>query len=190
MKWSANQCELHRQSLGLLASGALAEEERAEAEDHLTVCAGCQKYYDEIKRVTEPLANWEKSFAHIEPDKSLQMRWANAVAMAGAPKSVRKISLALAFRVWWGELIWPARRVWAGFAAVWLVLLAVNLTDSEEGRSASVASATPPKEVVLALKQQRQLLTELLFSAPPEPAEPPRRAPQPRSELQPVWMIG
>ena len=91
------------------------------------------------------------------------------------------------------ELIWPARRIWAGFAAVWVVIFVINLTNLDPREMATDTTAPPSTEVLLAREQQRRLLTELIQSMSPEPAEPaepPRRSPQPRSERQLVWVIG
>ena len=101
----------------------------------------------------------------------------------------QNVAVALALNLWL-ELIWTARRIWAGFAAVWLVILVINLTNSEPREMASDTTAPPSTEVLMAREQQRRLLTELIQSMWLEPAEPPRRSPQPRSERQLVWVIG
>src|SRR5947207_15603668 len=98
MKQLFNRCGRYRQSLCLLAGNALPESQRPRIETHLDVCADCKNYYDEIKKVAVPLANWEKDFAHIKPDRSLQMHWAKAVRTAGEPKSVRTLWPALVLR--------------------------------------------------------------------------------------------
>jgi len=81
----------------------------------------------------------------------------------------------------WLELIWPCRRIWAGLAAVWVVILGVNASLSDKPRI--VANNSPPSpEVLMALKEQRRVLAELIQTIPVEAVEPPRRGPQPRSE--------
>ena len=86
----------------------------------------------------------------------------------------------------WRELIWPCRRIWAGLAAVWLVLAVFNLTHAEHGKTAVAKSSPPSAEVRIAFQEQQRLLAEIL--GPPRaaaPAEPPRRSnPRPRSERQ------
>jgi len=59
MKRLFNQCGRYRRSISLLASGALPERDRDAVENHLAACAGCRKYYEEIKSVSAPLAGWE-----------------------------------------------------------------------------------------------------------------------------------
>ena len=51
MKRFFDRCGRYRQSICLLASGALPKSERAGIETHLAVCADCRNYYDEIKNV-------------------------------------------------------------------------------------------------------------------------------------------
>jgi len=82
----------------------------------------------------------------------------------------------------WRELIFPCRRIWAGLAAVWIVILAVNL--SMRDHSPAVAMKSPPtSEMIMAWRQQQQLLTELIGPNETRAAAPPKPfAPQPRSE--------
>lgn len=81
----------------------------------------------------------------------------------------------------WRELILPSRRIWAGLAAVWLLIFAVNLSMRDHSPSGVVASAPP--QMMLTFRQQQQLLTELLGpdeTLTAEPATP--YLPRPRSE--------
>jgi anti-sigma factor RsiW len=181
-------CSEYHESLCLLASSALPESDRVEIENHLAACADCKSYYDEIRKVAVPLANWEKEFAHIAPDYALQMRWANAIRTAGEPKTIRTLSLGLALRTAWRELIWPCRRIWTGLAAAWLAILALNLAHSERGQMVATRATTPPGEIRLVFQEQQRVLAEIIgptLSA--SPAEPPRRPNnQPRSERRAV----
>jgi len=87
----------------------------------------------------------------------------------------------------WFELIWPARRIWSGLAAVWVALAIFHMMQTG-GREAMVAKSTvPTAEVRLAFQEQQRLLAEIL--GPPPAAVPPRRSPQPRSERQTDWRI-
>ena len=183
-------CSEYHESLCLLASSALPESDRVEIENHLAACADCKNYYDEIRKVAVPLANWEKEFAHIAPDYALQMRWANAVRTAGEPKSVRTLWPALALRTAWRELIWPCRRTWAGLAAAWLGIAVFNLSHPDHREIVTGKSTTPPGEMRLALQEQRRILAEIIGpSLSLSPAEPPRRPNnQPRSQLRSVAM--
>lgn len=58
----------------------------------------------------------------------------------------------------WRELILPSRRVWAGLAAIWLVLAIVNLSQRDPLPAGRVAAAAP----VMDFQTQQRWLNELL----------------------------
>src|SRR5690242_18233543 len=49
MKRFLDQCRGYRQSICLLASGALSEQEEAQIQSHLALCPACRNYFAEIK---------------------------------------------------------------------------------------------------------------------------------------------
>ena len=79
-------------------------------------------------------------------------------------------------------LLWPCPKAWAGLAAVWVLILAVNF--SLRDKAPAVTEESPPsQETILVLQQQRRLLTELLGSSLSSEAERPEVfSPGPRSE--------
>jgi hypothetical protein len=83
----------------------------------------------------------------------------------------------------WRELIWPARRVWAGLAAVWLLILAANFSMRDHSEI-KVAKSAPSPEVIMAFRQQQQLLNELIGADDSPVAEAPKTySPRPASAL-------
>jgi hypothetical protein len=83
----------------------------------------------------------------------------------------------------WRELIWPCRRIWAGLAAVWIIVLAVNLSLGDRSSAVAHQASAPSPEMMLAFWRQEQFLAELIEPRPPRPAAPPKPAlPQPRSQ--------
>ena len=183
MKWFLNRCQRHRQSICLLASGALSEPERSRVENHLAACADCRKYCDETRKVAAPLANWEGNFRHIEPDQIIRMRWAKVVEAAGEPAPIRRLTPIMAIVEWWHDVIWPCRRIWAGLAAVWVVILAVNFSMRDNSQTMALKSSPPSLEMIRAFQQQERLLAELIGPRETRNAEPPKSfLPQPRSQ--------
>jgi anti-sigma factor RsiW len=183
MKWFLNRCGRYRQSICLLASGALSEPERSRVENHLAACANCRKYCDETRKVAAPLASWEGNFRHIEPDQIVRMRWAKAIAAAAGPAPVRQLTPIMAIFEWWHDVIWPCRRIWAGLAAVWVVILAVNLSMRDNSQTMAMKSSPPSPEMIMAFQQQERLLAELIGPNETRNAEPPKLSlPQPRSQ--------
>lgn len=182
MKRFFNPCGRYRRDLCLLAGGALPAPERDAIENHLAACADCRKYYDEIKAVTVPLTNWEGNFAHLQPSQTAQRRWAGAVQAASGPGLVRRPTPAMAFRDWWHDVIWPCRRIWTGMAAVWVVILAANVSLHEQ--SPAIAKSGPSTEMIMALKDQQRILAELLpdHSTPPDADRQKIFSPKPRTE--------
>ena len=184
MKWLLNPCRRQRESLCLLASGLLPEPDRVRIENHLAACADCRSYYNEIKTVTAPLAAWEKHFAHIEPGVSVQSRLTKATQSTGRPEFLHLFAPKIVLFECWQQLILPSRRIWAGLAAVWVLLLGANVS-LHGGPQTAVAKSAPTSEMILSFRQQEKILAELI--GPNElraTAAPKPFSPQPRSEQQ------
>ena len=83
---------------------------------------------------------------------------------------------------WWREWLWPCPQAWAGLAAAWVLILALNAATREPVQVATARNTPPAREVLMALKERRRLLAEL--AGPPAQVEPQKPlAPRPRSEL-------
>lgn len=81
----------------------------------------------------------------------------------------------------WGELILPSRRIWAGLAAVWVLIFAANF--SMRDHSPMTMSKSPSPEMISTFQQQEQLLTELIGSDESTVAEP-QKSYKPRPSTQ------
>ena len=140
MKRFSNRCQPWRETICLLAGNALSSAEQAEVQRHLAACPECLRYYQQIKSVTSPLANWEKNFSRVQPDQTLQTRWRKAVLAATDQQPAPRFSFRLALRTSWRELIRPCRHAWAGMAALWIVMAGINATQSGAQRNVSSAA--------------------------------------------------
>jgi hypothetical protein len=90
----------------------------------------------------------------------------------------------------WRELIWPARRIWAGFAAVWLLLVAVNLADADHSATDQAGLKPLPAGSLATWEQQQQILAELIGQTEPHETDQPKPIlPQPRSERRQSWLM-
>ena len=83
----------------------------------------------------------------------------------------------------WLELIWPSRRIWAGLAAVWILIFVFNFSQRDPAELMARKSPPPSPEMVLTVRQQERLLAELIGPNEPHAVVPPKPfLPQPRSE--------
>jgi len=64
------------------------------------------------------------------------------------------------------SLLWPHPKAWAGLAAVWIFILAVNVSMRDSSPKMAEKSAPPSPEVIVELRKQQRLFAELV--GPPE----------------------
>jgi hypothetical protein len=82
----------------------------------------------------------------------------------------------------WRELVFPSRRIWAGLATAWLLILAVNFSLRDRSPAAATKSSSP--EIFMSFRQQERLLAELTEPDDLYIAEPPKKfSPKPRTEI-------
>ena len=105
----------------------------------------------------------------------------NAACVASTPLASRPAPQA---SPWWHDWLWPAPQAWAGLAAVWLIILGLNLSPSGSKTPAIVASTTPASAAAATnLIEQRRELARLLDNAlESQPAQKSPAPPGPRSE--------
>jgi anti-sigma factor RsiW len=183
MRQFLNACSHHRAKLCLLASGALENQERAVFEKHLATCPDCQSYYEGVKRVTAPLAEWETAFSQVEANPAVETRWARDFSAGLEAVCPARFRLFFSILDWTRDLFWPVRRIWAGFAVVWLAILALNISTREPAPSLAMKASRPSLEMVRAFLEEEGLVAEwnkLDHSRVAEPPKPP--LPAPRSE--------
>ncbi|MCW5553759.1 MAG: hypothetical protein KIS67_16575 [Verrucomicrobiae bacterium] len=78
------------------------------------------------------------------------------------PTKLAGVTLASLFKQRLRELFWPAPQAWAGLATLWLVVLVLNFATREAAPDSTSRSAPPSPEMLRLLKQQEQLLAELV----------------------------
>ena len=84
----------------------------------------------------------------------------------------------------------PQRAAWGSLAAVWLVILALNLAARDNSATAQTQNFTPPSPQALAAwRQQRRELAGLTDPTPARPivTTPKQSLPQPRSNRRDEW---
>jgi hypothetical protein len=103
----------------------------------------------------------------------------NSPARRGATK---KISFLSIFNSQLSTLLWPHPKAWAGLAAVWVAILALNFSTRDHSEIVAKKSAPPSPEVVAELRQQKLMFAELIGSSDVREAEQPKFFPRPRTE--------
>ena len=91
----------------------------------------------------------------------------------------------------WRELILPCRRIWAGMAAVWMVILGLHLaagSDQNPGTSHNQVSKPGP-EIVAAVRERHELMAQLLDPFTSLPVARPK-LPGPRGSAHFGLIIG
>ena len=79
-------------------------------------------------------------------------------------------------------ILWPSPQAWAGLAAIWVVILAVDFSVREPSPVLARKSSPPSPEVIVQLRQQQRLLAELIGARETHDAEPQQFFPRPRSD--------
>jgi len=88
------------------------------------------------------------------------------------------------------ELILPARRIWAGFAVAWLVIVTAHLADNDRAARAEAGLRPAPAAMLMAWERQQKLMAELIGQTETQEADRPKPArPQPRTQRQPEWSM-
>lgn len=80
-------------------------------------------------------------------------------------------------------LLWPHPKAWAGLAAVWVCIIALNLSTRDNAPRLTEKSAPPSPEMLVELKKQQRLFAELV--GPRETPDADRQKilfPRPRSQ--------
>ena len=117
------------------------------------------------------------------PMRQVPAEWREGIlAIAKSTTSHRPAILDPQQHLWWRELIWPYRRVWAGVVCAWLLIIGLNAASFE--RAPRVAGKVEPRsgEEIRAFVEQRRMLAQLTDSLP-EPANTRRpNPPGPRSD--------
>ena len=88
----------------------------------------------------------------------------------------------------WFELIWPARRIWAGLATAWVLLLITNANLSGDQPGTATAKNSTPADLRQKYQEEKQLLAELSGALEPRIVAPPMPfTPRPHSEVRNRW---
>jgi hypothetical protein len=98
-----------------------------------------------------------------------------------AATSFRKLLSTLNAQL--STLLWPHPKAWAGLAAIWILILAVDFSMRDQSPVLAEKSTPPSPEVMVELQQQQRMLAELIGLRDTSDADRSKPlVPQPRSE--------
>ena len=99
------------------------------------------------------------------------------------PATVAEYSLLSKLNCCLASLFWPHPAAWAGLAAVWIFIFAVNFSIQEKTPVVAEKIAPPSPEVMAELREQRRLFVELTGLNDSSDADQQKKfVPRPRSE--------
>jgi hypothetical protein len=133
------------------------------------------------------LDNFEQKLQR-QPLRQVPAEWRGEILVAAdvnrRDRPVREFTFAATpFGRFLSTLLWPHPRAWAGLAAVWVLILAVDFSIRDKSHVLSEKSSPPSPEVIVELRQQQRLLAELIGPRDTSDADRSKPlVPQPRSE--------
>jgi len=82
------------------------------------------------------------------------------------------------------SVFWPHPVAWAGLAAIWIFVFAVDFSMRDRAPAVEAKFSPPPAEVIVEVRQQLRLLAEVIGPRDVREADRSRSlAPRPRSEF-------
>jgi hypothetical protein len=85
-----------------------------------------------------------------------------AAADVNRREAVRAFTSAATIRLRLREFFWPAPAAWAGLAAVWIFIFALNFSMRDKTPMVAEKASPPSPEIVAELRQQKLLFAELI----------------------------
>jgi anti-sigma factor RsiW len=147
-----------------------------EVEQHLATCPACARLFAEEEKLEA------RMMAGLNRGPRTPALWAliegevAAAAHVSQPVGWQGVQLQAGWQ--------PTRRVWAGLAGVWVVILTLNFAASQSDAPLVAGQEVPSaSEMRLALREKQLLTAELAITSEPAPADKSKASPpSPRSD--------
>jgi len=101
---------------------------------------------------------------HRSAEPKLDRMWTEKLSPELRPERARhheNVFLAAGWTLW-RELIWPSRRIWAGLACAWVMIVALNLASIEPATRVASKAEPRSRDEMQALIEQRRMLAQML----------------------------
>jgi hypothetical protein len=119
-----------------------------------------------------------------QPLKEIPGEW-RAEILAAADvnrRKVREFTFAATVASGIRQIFWPAPAAWAGLAAVWICIFAINFSIRDKTPVVAEKVSSPSPEVLAELRQQKLLFAQLIGSTETQVADRQKLfLPRPRS---------
>lgn len=107
---------------------------------------------------------------------------ARAAQTSGHSSPVARHSWLTTLNTQLAAFLWPHSKAWAGLAAVWIFIFALNFSSGDSSPSIAKKPSPPSPEVIVELKKQQRMFAELVGSYGTVDADRPKiLSPKPRS---------
>ena len=126
-----------------------------------------------------------------QPLRQAPADWRREILAAAVPAASHldpRASLLLTLREKLSAILWPCPEAWAGLAAVWIFVIALNYSMQDNAPVLVKKIPPPSPQLVAELKLQRQMLVELIGQNQAVDAEPPKFIPLPRGQREETIM--
>ena len=110
------------------------------------------------------------------------LRETNAVAVSRLSSLDSRSSWFSTLNHQLSTLLWPHPKAWAGLAAVWIFIFALNFSMRDKTPTVAEKVSPPSPEMVAQLKQQQLMFAQLLGANDLQPADRQKFLPLPHSE--------
>ena len=125
-----------------------------------------------------------------QPLRQIPSEWRGEILAAARdaqtichPSPVTRHGWLTTFNQQLSTLFWPHPKAWAGLAAVWIFIFAVNFSMRDSAPRRAEKSAPPSPEVIVELRKQQRFFAELIGPRETRDADRPRIfTPRPRGE--------
>jgi hypothetical protein len=135
--------------------------------------------------MNEEMEQFERRLSR-QPLRQIPAEWREEIldaAVVSQPSPAVRHSFLSTFNSQLSTIFWPHPVAWAGLAAVWIFIFTVEFSTRDRTPEIAASNSPPPAEVMVEVRQQQQLLVELLGLRDTRDADRSKSlAPQPRSE--------
>jgi hypothetical protein len=125
------------------------------------------------------------------PLREIPHEWRGSILAAAlpTPRPAPRASFLSTFNQQLSTVFWPHPKAWAGLAAIWVLIFAVNFSGRDPLPKIAEKYSPPSPEVIVELKNQQRLFAELVGQVQPPDADRQKIfVPKPRSERAEILM--